>query len=406
MSPVRPVTTSAGEKRWEAYWREGGRQRSKRFDRKRDADAHVAQRRLDRARGVRPADDRITLNQLVSDYITAAAPRISKRYLETLQIQTTKATAYIGGYRAIEVDEEIADRMLDALARVHGAATVNRVRSVMHTIYADAIRRRALHHNPFAATAKRAAPKPLAQPLAVDELHAVADAAGERLHRDYAAIIVGGYTGLRLGELFALQRSDVRDGMIIVRHALDLDRSLKAPKTGGWREVQLLEPAAAALEEWLAVAPEHELVFPGMRGAVMHVGNWRRRSWAPAAALAAERLDRPELAARRPGELRHTAASIAFAHGASVLWVQQQLGHADASMTLRVYSHLIRRYDTRERERLNRSLAGAHDSTTPAPASARPVTMRHDYLAALTISSEKTTRDNLQRTTGVHHAAW
>lgn len=382
MSPVRSVTTTTGEKRWEAYWREGGRQRSKRFDRKRDADAHVAQLRLNRARGLRPADDRITVNHLVADYIDAARGRVSKRYLQALEIQTAKAAAYIGGYRAIEVDEETADRMLDALARTHGAATVNRVRAVMHTIYADAIRRRVLHHNPFAATSKRAAPKPLAQPLSVEELQAIAEAAGEHLHRDYAAIIVGGYTGLRLGELFALQRADVRDGIVIVRHALDIDRSFKAPKTGGWREVQLLDPAAEALDEWLSVAPEHDLVFPAVRGSVLHVGNWRRRSWAPAVALAAQRLGRPELAERRPGELRHTAASIAFAHGASVLWVQQQLGHADASMTLRVYSHLIRRYDTRERERLNRALS--HSAST-SPATARPAMLRDDYRAAVMV---------------------
>lgn len=407
MSPVRPVYTKQGTKRFEAYWREGGKQRSKRFDRKRDADAYVAQRRIDKARGIRPADDRITVQQLVDDYINTHKRRVSKRYHETLTIQTAKATGLIGGYRAIEVDETVATNLLAVLSRTHEPATVNRVRSVMHTIYSDAIRRRALHANPFAATAKLTEERTLAQSLAIDELEAIADAAGERLHRDHAAIMLGGYAGLRLGELFALERRDVHPTHLLVRQSLDMDRTTKRTKSNGWREVQLLEPAAAALEAWLRVAPPHILVFPAVRGGVVHTGNWRRRSWRPAVEDAATRLDRPELTERRPGELRHTAASIALANGASVLWVQQQLGHADAAITLRVYSHLIRRYDTRERERLNRELAADRGASSSAAAGSRvAATMRFDYLSALAMSGRMTTCDQSSRITEGYHAAW
>jgi integrase len=42
-----------------------------------------------------------------------------------------------------------------------------------------------------------------------------------------------------------------------------------------------------------------------------------------------------------PHALRHTAASLAFARGASVLEVQDMLGHSSAVTTLNVYAHLI-----------------------------------------------------------------
>ena len=38
-----------------------------------------------------------------------------------------------------------------------------------------------------------------------------------------------------------------------------------------------------------------------------------------------------------PHSLRHTYASLMLSKGAKLLWVSRQLGHADPSITLRVY---------------------------------------------------------------------
>jgi integrase len=43
-----------------------------------------------------------------------------------------------------------------------------------------------------------------------------------------------------------------------------------------------------------------------------------------------------------PHELRHTAATLAIAAGASVKGVQAILGHASATLTLDRYGHLFR----------------------------------------------------------------
>jgi integrase len=40
-----------------------------------------------------------------------------------------------------------------------------------------------------------------------------------------------------------------------------------------------------------------------------------------------------------PHELRHTAASLAIASGATIKVVQQMLGHKSATMTLDLYGH-------------------------------------------------------------------
>ena len=58
-------------------------------------------------------------------------------------------------------------------------------------------------------------------------------------------------------------------------------------------------------------------------------------------------------------DLRHTCASLLIDAGASVVLVAQRLGHADPSMTLRVYSHL---YPSAEA-----ALADALDAAHAAP---------------------------------------
>jgi integrase len=56
--------------------------------------------------------------------------------------------------------------------------------------------------------------------------------------------------------------------------------------------------------------------------------------WDPAVAAAG-------LTGLTPYDLRHTAASLAIASGASVKHVQRMLGHKDAAMTLNVYASLF-----------------------------------------------------------------
>ena len=65
----------------------------------------------------------------------------------------------------------------------------------------------------------------------------------------------------------------------------------------------------------------------------MRIGNARRDWFDPAALIAG-------LDGLTPHELRHTAASLTVATGASVLALQRMLGHDKPSTTLDVYSDL------------------------------------------------------------------
>jgi len=64
--------------------------------------------------------------------------------------------------------------------------------------------------------------------------------------------------------------------------------------------------------------------------------------------------------------MRHTFASLLLQEGAPIMYVSQQLGHRDASITLRVYAHWLP--DASSHTLVNRLDDAASDVTQASPA--------------------------------------
>ena len=88
------------------------------------------------------------------------------------------------------------------------------------------------------------------------------------------------------------------------------------------------------LAEHLADRPADALAFPAPAGGFLRNGNFRRNVFY----AAAERAGVKDVT---PHGLRHTAASLAIAAGATVVVVCRMLGHSSPAVTLRVYAHLF-----------------------------------------------------------------
>ena len=119
---------------------------------------------------------------------------------------------------------------------------------------------------------------------------------------------------------------------------LDDPRPVLAPLTALLVvQVTLVGTVADSLRRILSViagkGPD-DYVFAAEKGAVLHLRNFRRKSFGPA--VHATGLD-----GLTPHALRHTAASLAIAVGANVKVVQTMLGHKSATMTLDLYGHLM-----------------------------------------------------------------
>lgn len=146
-----------------------------------------------------------------------------------------------------------------------------------------------------------------------------------------------GTTGVRIGECARLDGADVD----VARSRVRVRRS----KSGRGRDVPLTPQVLAMLE--LDDGP----LFRSPQGERVDPDNWRTRVFHPA-------TERAGLAPLRPHDLRHTAASLMIASGASVKDVQYALGHASAKMTLDLYSHRFANHLTDVTARMSGLLDG------------------------------------------------
>ena len=179
---------------------------------------------------------------------------------------------------------------------------------------------------------------------------------GRAYRRALLATLV--FAGLRIGELTALRWRDVNLAADLI--------TIRGSKTdAGLRQIDVLpalrDELTAHKAGWGAIDPDG-FVFATTCGSEPKQGNIRRRVLDSTIAKANETLieagDVPLPDGLTPHKLRHTFASVLVALGVDPGSVMDQLGHADAGFTLRVYRHGMRR-DRAARERLRALVGGA-----------------------------------------------
>jgi integrase len=186
------------------------------------------------------------------------------------------------------------------------------------------------------------------RPLNREQIRVLFDAAsGDRLEALY---IVAVTAGLRRGELQGLKWDDLdlEAGMLQVRRTCSEPKGghiFEAPKSGKGRNIRLTQSAVAALrihrrrqlEERMYKADlwqEQGLVFPSTVGTPLWGGNLNR-----AFKATLQRAGLPK--STRFHDMRHTCATLLLMQGVNPKFVQELLGHADISLTLNVYSHVL-----------------------------------------------------------------
>jgi integrase len=183
-------------------------------------------------------------------------------------------------------------------------------------------------------------------PLSRDQVRTLLDTvSGERLEAMYVVAVTA---GLRRGELQGLQWDDVdlETGTLQVRRTLSEPKggyAFEAPKSGKGRNIRLTQRAVAALKEHRKRQLEERLqcpqwrdqglVFPSTVGTPLLGSNLNRAFKATLL-----RAGLPEI---RFHDLRHTCATLLPRQGVNPKFVQELLGHADISLTLNTYSHVL-----------------------------------------------------------------
>lgn len=173
---------------------------------------------------------------------------------------------------------------------------------------------------------------------------------GDDLYPLWAVIA---YTGVRRSEALALMWRDVdlAAGRVSIRRALDTTQrdTVKLTKTGGARVIDIDADTVAVLRAWRATLGGLSLdrvradayVFGTIREGRPRSPNEVSRRWRRRVAAARNELGTDALPVIRLHDLRHTHASLMLALGVPVKVVSERLGHASATITLDVYSHVL-----------------------------------------------------------------
>lgn len=251
---------------------------------------------------------------------------------------------WLGGYSLQELSREHIQQMVDVLRHQLAASTLHGLCRLLKNILSDAVKNRLLTESPYREIRT---PKFRQKPPRVLTL-------AEQAGLERAAVETGGleyllclYTGLRLGELCALQYGDIN----FASNILYVSRSVKRLATGNKRgastmlvvgktktessvrEIPLPLFLLRILQDRMEKvgAAEGDFVFPDSRGGAGEPRTIQKRF---------NRLAKKAgLRGAHMHTLRHTFAMRCLERGMGYKALSEILGHSSSQMTIRHYDN-------------------------------------------------------------------
>lgn len=348
---IQKRLNKAGKIVYIARWRDpAGKERSKSFPRERQAKAHLQEMERAVRRGEYIADTGVTVVELVEERMKQATNKSTMNGrlmllknlgdLGDMPVLAVKPSHVREWMRLLEEGRPWADD------KPLATSTINMLAAILHGAFSQAVLDDVVGRHPMRGVKipRVGVGAERADIPTVEDVQALIHAArgtgvGRSPNLTLAAMIqVAAETGLRAGELCGLRVRNVnflRGEVHVVEQINQRSGDFAALKTEASRRVVPIGPSTVAvIEEQLRRVPRgpEETVFCTRAGRALSsssVSSQFRR------------------VARRAGvdttfhALRHFYASSLIGAGASVVMVQRALGHANAAMTLNVYSHLF-----------------------------------------------------------------
>jgi len=319
-------------------------------------------------KGIQPGNDRTTVNRFLDDWLIGKEPAVRpttyRSYKDTV---TLHVMPHIGHIVLTRLSPTDVQKMMRALTS--GGAkppTVRYAVRVLRIALNDAARMELIGRNAAALVKPPKAEKHRVVPLTLEQATKLLEkASDDRMEGIYVLAVA---LGLRQGELLGLAWNDIsldagtltvraqlqrRDGKM-QRVALKTEESrrtlaLPAVVLAALRRQRTRQKEARLLagSRW----QETDYVFTSTIGTPIDARNLIRKYH--------DALQRAELPSARFHDLRHSAASILLAMGASLHEIKEALGHSRIGTTSDVYAHLLDSVRKETAARMDRAFGGA-----------------------------------------------
>jgi integrase len=252
--------------------------------------------------------------------------------------------------------------------------TINALLTMMTMLFNYACRHRYVDYNPAEHVERvrnTAPPDELTidcNILAPGEIKKLIDSTDDNHYRLIIQVAV--FTGMRQGEILGLKWGDLdwNSRQIHVRRAWK-EGQFSEPKTRtSIRKVDVPALLIHDLKKWKLRCPKGELdlMFPNGAGNPESHANLLQRGFYPA-------LRRAGLRKVHFHGLRHSYASLMLANGEDIVRVSRLLGHANPTITLNVYAHMLPREHYGSTDRLAKLVYGDSGAPEPKPTTDHPV---------------------------------
>ncbi len=320
--------TPQGKRRWEA----AGKLRK-------NADDLLKRREREIANGTYGWEEKEDplFSEFVSRFLEAKEKSLKPAaYVSYEQIFRLHITPFFGKRRLSKITPLVVQKWVGEMNRKDlSPATVNLAYRYLRVLVKQAQAWGVMDSNPCTAIVLPRIPGKELAFLAPSDISSLLEKAPEPERTLFALLA---FSGLRLGEALALQwrNIDFEHSALFVEKTYSYHGGIHDPKTkASRRAVPMFPDLSALLSDYRAALPTwspDSLLFSKGKGP-LDPANLRK--------VFAKALKDAELPRVTIHSLRHTYASAMLAAGASVKALQRSLGHASATMTLNVYSHMI-----------------------------------------------------------------
>lgn len=199
----------------------------------------------------------------------------------------------------------------------------------------NAINKNLISVNKFNKVDKIVTPKPDINHLTKSELVNMLDVAKSNFkYKYYVCLYVFIATGMREGEIFALEKSDIDfdNNLITVNKQYTRNILKYKPKTSSSiRQVSIIQDLADVLREYIKTI-KGDILFPNENEKYLNITNFNKRFWV-------KLKEKCGITKRvRLHDLRGSYIDMILSSGLSPKFAQNQVGHANIQTTLDVYA--------------------------------------------------------------------